>query len=122
VRLTAPSRAPLATAPPPPPKPAVAFFNVGELAVDALIATLGLRLAARLGSPDLLAVVGNDAFDHEGAAGQLATALELYSAGPGARWGASRELSIDGAELLLRRGLSLNANLSTAGPQPKTKP
>ncbi|KAI8470845.1 MAG: PAC2 family-domain-containing protein [Monoraphidium minutum] len=65
--------------------PAVAFFNVGELAVDALISTLRLRLAARLGAPDLLPVAGNDAFDHEAGGGLLATALELYSAGLGSK-------------------------------------
>jgi hypothetical protein len=64
-----------------PHQPAVAFFNVGELAADALIATLGAPLAGRLGDPNLLPVAGNDAFDHAGAAGELATALELYSAG-----------------------------------------
>lgn len=70
--------------PPPHAQPAVAFFNVGELAVDALVSTLSLRLAARLSDPNLLAVVGNDAYDHTGESGVLATALELYSAGPGA--------------------------------------
>lgn len=75
---------------PPPPchhqhnqQPAVAFFNVGELAVDALVATLRGDLSGRLSDANLLAVVGNDAFDHSGAPGVLATALELYSV-PGA--------------------------------------
>lgn len=71
------------------PQPAVAFFNVGELAVDALVATLGLRLVARLGDPNLLAVVGNDAYDHTGETGVLATALEMYSGGSGG-WLGSR--------------------------------
>ncbi|GBF93879.1 proteasome assembly chaperone [Raphidocelis subcapitata] len=67
--------------------PAVAFFNVGELAVDALIATLGAAPAGRLDDADLLPVVGCGAFDHAGAGpeGRLATAMELYWAGQGSK-------------------------------------
>lgn len=60
-----------------PPQPAVAFANIGELAVDVLIATLQAPLAAWLDTPDCLPVVGADAF--AGAApGTLATALDLH--------------------------------------------
>ncbi len=50
---------------------------MGELAVDALISSLGLSLLARLDDENVMPVVGNDAFS-EVASGVLATALELY--------------------------------------------
>jgi proteasome assembly chaperone 2 len=64
------------------PQPAVAFANVGELAVDVLVTTLGAQLAARLDSPNLLACVGNNAYQPQ-PPGLLATAAELYHV-PGA--------------------------------------
>ncbi|KAF8058335.1 psmG2 [Scenedesmus sp. PABB004] len=63
--------------------PAVAFANIGELALDALIASLGAARVARLDDANVLAVVGNNAFTPD-PPGLLATALELYSV-PGSR-------------------------------------
>jgi hypothetical protein len=58
-------------------QPAVAFANVGELAVDLLVCTLKAHPVARLDSDNLLACVGNNAYNLQ-PAGLLATALELY--------------------------------------------
>eukprot|EP00775_Hariotina_reticulata_P004645 gene4645-4897_t len=58
-------------------QPAVAFANIGELAVDVLICTLKAVLIARLDDDNILACVGNNAFSPQ-PAGLLATALELY--------------------------------------------
>lgn len=58
-------------------QPAVAFANVGELAVDLLVCTLEAQPVARLDSENLLACVGNNAYNLQ-PAGLLATALELY--------------------------------------------
>jgi hypothetical protein len=59
------------------PQPAVAFANVGELAVDVLVCTLKAQLAARLDDENLLACAGNNAYSMQ-PPGLLATALELY--------------------------------------------
>jgi proteasome assembly chaperone 2 len=73
-------------------QPAVAFANVGELAVDAIVATLRLPLVARGADPNVLPASGHDAYDHLAAAGATgaaaapaapppsaaATSLELY--------------------------------------------
>jgi len=58
-------------------QPAVAFANIGELAVDVLICTLKAQLIARLDDDNILACVGNNAFCPQ-PAGFLTTALELY--------------------------------------------
>lgn len=60
-----------------PLQPAVAFANVGELAIDVLVCTLKAQLAARLDDENLLACVGNNAYSTQ-PPGLLATALELY--------------------------------------------
>lgn len=59
-------------------QPAVAFANIGELAIDVLITTLQAQLVARLDTPNLMACVGNNAYQPQ-PAGLLATAAELYS-------------------------------------------
>eukprot|EP00878_Enallax_costatus_P010526 GHUV01010991.1.p1 GENE.GHUV01010991.1~~GHUV01010991.1.p1 ORF type:complete len:296 (+),score=104.94 GHUV01010991.1:234-1121(+) len=63
--------------------PAVAFANIGELAIDVIITTLKCQLVARLDDDNILACVGNNAYEPE-PQGQLATALELYQV-PGTR-------------------------------------
>eukprot|EP00882_Tetradesmus_deserticola_P034835 GHRQ01040128.1.p1 GENE.GHRQ01040128.1~~GHRQ01040128.1.p1 ORF type:complete len:130 (-),score=31.16 GHRQ01040128.1:39-428(-) len=67
-------------------QPAVAFANIGELAVDVLVCTLKAQLAARLDDENLLACAGNNAYSLQ-PPGLLATALELYQV-PGGRLGA----------------------------------
>lgn len=57
------------------------FANVGELALDVLVASLAAPLAARLESANVLPVAGNDAYD-AARPGTLATALELFAAAP----------------------------------------
>jgi hypothetical protein len=64
-------------------QPAVAFANIGELAVDVLVCTLKAQLVARLEDENLLACAGNNAYSLQ-PAGLLATALELYQV-PGKR-------------------------------------
>ncbi|PNH04000.1 Proteasome assembly chaperone 2 [Tetrabaena socialis] len=59
--------------------PAVTYANVGELAVDVLVATLRPRPLGPLESNNVLPAVGNDAFDDTAGPGTLSTALELYS-------------------------------------------
>jgi proteasome assembly chaperone 2 len=60
---------------------------VGELAVDAIVATLRLPLAARGADPNVLPTGGHGAFDHLDQGGTstsspaLATSLELYGGG-----------------------------------------
>lgn len=61
------------------PQPAVAFANIGELSIDLLVCTLKAQLVARLDSENLLACVGNNAYQPQ-PSGLLATALELYQA------------------------------------------
>lgn len=58
-------------------QPAVAFANIGELSIDLLVCTLKAQPAARLDSDNLLACVGNNAYEVQ-PPGLLATALELY--------------------------------------------
>jgi hypothetical protein len=55
----------------------VAFANIGELSVDLLVHNLMAALVARLDSDNILACVGNNAYDVQ-PPGLLATALELY--------------------------------------------
>lgn len=64
-------------------QPAVAFANIGELALDVLVCTLKAHLAARLDDDNLLACAGNNAYSLQ-PPGLLATALELYQV-PGGR-------------------------------------
>ncbi len=59
------------------PQSAVAFANIGELAVDALITTLQLPLAAYCEDDNVLPCVGNDAYSSS-ACGELAMPLELF--------------------------------------------
>lgn len=59
------------------PQPAVAFANIGELSIDLMVCTLKAQPAARLDSDNLLACVGNNAYESQ-PPGLLATALELY--------------------------------------------
>lgn len=58
-------------------QPAVAFANIGELSIDLLVCTLKAQPVARLDSDNLLACVGNNAYQLQ-PPGLLATALELY--------------------------------------------
>jgi hypothetical protein len=58
-------------------QPAVAFANIGELSIDLLVCTLKAQPVARLDSDNLLACVGNNAYELQ-PSGLLATALELY--------------------------------------------
>ena len=56
------------------------YANVGELAVDVLVATLQPRTLGALESPNVLPVVGNDAYDTTvSEPGKLSTALELFA-------------------------------------------
>ncbi|GFR49103.1 hypothetical protein Agub_g10898, partial [Astrephomene gubernaculifera] len=57
--------------------PAVTYANVGELAVDVLVATLCPQPLGSLESANVLPVVGNDAFSV--GPGTLSTALEAFS-------------------------------------------
>ncbi|GLC38703.1 hypothetical protein PLESTB_000592500 [Pleodorina starrii] len=65
--------------------PAVAYANVGELAIDVLVATLRPKSLGAVESVNVLPVVGNDAYDVDPSPqqpqqpGRLATALELFS-------------------------------------------
>ncbi len=61
------------------PQPAVTYANVGELAVDVLVATVRPQSLGAVESVDVLPVVGNDAYDVDQQAGRLATALELFA-------------------------------------------
>jgi proteasome assembly chaperone 2 len=63
--------------PPAPAQPAVAHANIGELAVDCLIASYDLPLVARCEDANVLPCVGNDAYSLQ-QPGSLATSLELY--------------------------------------------
>ncbi|EFJ50012.1 hypothetical protein VOLCADRAFT_120700 [Volvox carteri f. nagariensis] len=63
--------------------PAVTYANVGELAVDVLVATLKPEFLGAVESANVLPVVGNDAYDLDPSPsaqqpGGLATALELF--------------------------------------------
>lgn len=58
-------------------QPAVAFANVGELSIDLLVCTLKAELVARVDSENVLACVGNNAYQLQ-PPGVLATAMELY--------------------------------------------
>lgn len=62
-----------------PTQPAIAQGNVGELAIDILIASLGSSRVATLEHEDVLPCVGNDPFDAAG----LTTAMELHELLPG---------------------------------------
>jgi hypothetical protein len=55
----------------------VAFANIGELAIDALVASLNLQRLAAADDPNVLPCVGNNPYAPE-PAGSLATAMELY--------------------------------------------
>ncbi len=79
------------------PQPAVTHANVGELAVDVLVASLGPQPLGALESHNVLPAVGNDAYDgsspgadggaggagpgpgSQQQAGVLLTALELFA-------------------------------------------
>ncbi|GLI70480.1 hypothetical protein VaNZ11_015390 [Volvox africanus] len=63
--------------------PAVTYANVGELAVDVLVATLKPQHLGAVESVNVLSVVGNDAYDPDPSLsppqpGRLTTALELF--------------------------------------------
>jgi proteasome assembly chaperone 2 len=57
--------------------PAVSIGNAGQLAVDLLVSTLGVRRAGFLEEPHVLPCVGNDPFGPS-AEGKLTVALEVY--------------------------------------------
>lgn len=63
--------------------PAVTHANVGELAVDVLVATLRPEYLGPLEDANVLPCVGNDAYD-SAIPGNLSTALELFRA-PGTK-------------------------------------
>jgi hypothetical protein len=56
-------------------QPAVSIGNAGQLAVDLLVSTLGVRRAGFLEEPHVLPCVGNDPFGPS-AEGKLTVALE----------------------------------------------
>ena len=56
--------------------------NVGELAIDVLIASLGATRVATLGHEDVLPCIGNDPYDMS-SPGSLCTSLELFELPPG---------------------------------------
>ena len=58
-------------------QPAVTHANVGELALDVLVATLQPEYLGPLEDANILPCVGNDAFD-PATPGTLSTALELF--------------------------------------------
>lgn len=65
-----------------PPQPAVAFANIGELAIDALVASLNLQRLAAADDPNVLPCVGNNPYTPQ-PAGSLATAMEVYGTSGG---------------------------------------
>ena len=58
-------------------QPAVTQGNVGELAIDVLIASLQATKVATLEHEDILPIVGNDPHDMT-SPGALSTSLELF--------------------------------------------
>lgn len=50
--------------------------NVGQLAVDLIVATLRMQRVGWISDPAVLPVVGNDAFDHTPGRGFMHTAAE----------------------------------------------
>lgn len=60
-----------------PPQPAVSHTNVGELAMDVLIATARPDYLGPMEDANVLPCVGNDAFDGP-SPGTISTALELF--------------------------------------------
>jgi proteasome assembly chaperone 2 len=62
--------------------PCVGAGNVGQLAVDLLVATLALPRVGYAEEPHVLPCVGNAPYAHA-AGGTLATPLELYAAADG---------------------------------------
>lgn len=57
--------------------PSVSVGNVGQLTVDSLISSMGLKKVATIWDPALIPTVGNESFD--GKSTQLCTACELFA-------------------------------------------
>ena len=57
-------------------QPCVSVGNVAQLTIDLLINSLKLQLLGWINEDAILPVVGNDAFAHTGATGNLHTASE----------------------------------------------
>ena len=57
-------------------QPCISVGNVGQLAVDLVVSTLGLQRVGWIQDTALLPIVGNDAFDHTPGRGYLHTSAE----------------------------------------------